>query len=167
MPFDAVQARQEYRVQMLALQEKIGDTVILSCGMDIVEFKNTWPRMVWSGGVDGVDLMERGTADQVREEVRRHIVETRALETGGMFVASSSEINPPIPPENFRAMVEEFEAKYPGTMFSIVRFLKEAKELGGNKAKGKKLGVCQKCGEATSSRVCKACKMVERIGGKG
>jgi hypothetical protein len=23
-----------------------------------------------------------------------------------MFVASSSEINPPIPPENFRAMVE-------------------------------------------------------------
>jgi len=26
--------------------------------------------------------------------------------TAGMFVASSSEINPPIPPENFRAMVE-------------------------------------------------------------
>jgi len=74
-------------------------------GMDIVELKRTWPHMVWSGGVDGVDLMERGTPEQVRAEVRRHIRETDALHTGGMFVASSSEINPPIPPENFRAMV--------------------------------------------------------------
>ena len=77
-----------------------------NCGMDVVELKRTWPSMVWAGGVDGVDLMERGTPEQVRAEVRRHIIETGALETGGMFVASSSEINPPIPPENFRAMVE-------------------------------------------------------------
>jgi len=77
-----------------------------NCGMDIVELKNTWPRMVWAGGVDGVDLLERGTPAQVTAEVRRHMRETRALKAGGMFVASSSEINPPIPPENFRAMVE-------------------------------------------------------------
>ena len=77
-----------------------------NCGMDIVELKNTWPEMVWAGGVDGVDLMERGTPAQVKAEVHRHIRDTRALDTGGMFVASSSEINPPIPPENFRAMVE-------------------------------------------------------------
>jgi hypothetical protein len=74
-------------------------------GMDIVELKSTWPQMVWAGGVDGVDLMERGTPEQVRAEVRRHILETDALQTGGMMVASSSEINPPIPPGNFRAMV--------------------------------------------------------------
>ncbi|MCX6986337.1 MAG: hypothetical protein NT118_16560, partial [Lentisphaerae bacterium] len=78
----------------------------LNCDMDIVELKNACPEMVWAGGVDGVDLMERGTPEQVKAEVRRHIMETRVLETGGMFVASSSEINPPIPPENFRAMVE-------------------------------------------------------------
>jgi len=77
-----------------------------NCGMDIVELKNAWPELVWAGGVDGVDLMERGTPEMVRSEVRRHIRETRALETGGMFVATSSEINPPISPENFRAMVE-------------------------------------------------------------
>jgi len=77
-----------------------------NCGMDIVELKNAWPEMVWAGGVDGVDLMERGAPEQVRAEVRRQILESRALETGGMFVASSSEINPPIPPENFRAVVE-------------------------------------------------------------
>jgi Uroporphyrinogen decarboxylase (URO-D) len=75
-------------------------------GMDIVELKRTWPGMVWSGGVDGVDLMERGTLEQVRAEVRQQIIGTDALSTGGLFVASSSEINPPIPPESFRAMVE-------------------------------------------------------------
>jgi len=75
-------------------------------GMDIVELKRTWPQMVWSGGVDGVDLMERGTPERVRAEVQRHIRETDALRTGGMFVATSSEINPPIPPGNFRALVE-------------------------------------------------------------
>jgi uroporphyrinogen decarboxylase len=77
-----------------------------NCGMDIVELKQTWPRKVWAGGVDGVDLLERGTPEQVKAEVRRQIRATGAVGTGGMFVASSSEINPPIPPENFRAMVE-------------------------------------------------------------
>ena len=76
------------------------------CGMDIVELKNRWPGMVWAGGIDGVDLMERGSPAEVRDSVHRQIRETGALATGGMFVASSSEINPPIPPANFRAMVE-------------------------------------------------------------
>lgn len=77
-----------------------------NCGMDIVELKQRWPQMVWAGGVDGVDLMERGTPRDVRQEIRRHILETDALNTGGMFVASSSEINPPIPVENFKAMLD-------------------------------------------------------------
>jgi len=74
--------------------------------MDIVELKQQYPEMVWSGGVDGVDLLENGTPEQVREEVHRHIRESSALETGGMMIASSSEINPPVRPENFRAMIE-------------------------------------------------------------
>ena len=74
--------------------------------MDIVALKNTWPRHVWAGGVDGVDLLERGTPAQVALEVRRQIQETYALQTGGMFVGSSSEINPPIKPENYRAMIQ-------------------------------------------------------------
>ena len=83
-----------------------------NCGMDIVELKKTWPEMVWAGGVDGVDLMERGTPDQVRRDVHRHVVETGALKTGGMFIASSSEINPPIKPENFKAMVDAVGEMY-------------------------------------------------------
>jgi Uroporphyrinogen-III decarboxylase len=77
-----------------------------NCGMDIVELKNTWPSMVWAGGVDGVDLLERGIPDEVRLEVQRHILCTGALETGGMFVSSSSEINPTIKSDNFKAVVD-------------------------------------------------------------
>jgi hypothetical protein len=74
-------------------------------GMDIVALKKTWPKLVWAGGIDGVDLMEGGTPDQVRREVRRTILETDALQRGGMFVGTSSEINPPVKPQNFKAMV--------------------------------------------------------------
>ena len=77
-----------------------------SVGMDVVELKNAWPQYVWAGGVDGVDLMERGTPKEVRQEVHRQIIETDALRTGGLFIDSSSEINPPIRPENYRAMID-------------------------------------------------------------
>jgi hypothetical protein len=77
-----------------------------SCGMDVVALVREYPQMVWAGGVDGVDLMERGTPDQVRQTVTAHITETGVLRRGGMLVATSSEINPPIKLENFLAMVE-------------------------------------------------------------
>lgn len=86
-----------------------------NAGMDIVELKNAYPQVTWSGGLDGVDMMERGEPEQVREAVRRHISATNALQTGGMFVATSGEINPPVKPENFRAMVEAVdEFRNPG-----------------------------------------------------
>ncbi len=75
-------------------------------GMDIVALKKTWPQLVWAGGIDGVELMERGTSSQVKCEVRRTILETDALYTGGMLAGTSSEVNPLIKPENFKAMVE-------------------------------------------------------------
>ena len=59
-----------------------------------------------AAGLDGIELMERGTKQQVREEIHRQICETGVLQTGGMFLATSAEINPPVKPENFRAMVE-------------------------------------------------------------
>ena len=77
-----------------------------NCAMDIVALKNTWPGMVWAGGVDGVALMESGSPEDVKKEVRRQISETGALQSGGIFIATSSEINPPIKPENFKAMVD-------------------------------------------------------------
>ena len=77
-----------------------------NCGMEVVELKRTWPEMVWMGGVDGVDLMERGSPEDVRKEVKRHITETGVLHTGGMFIGTSSDMSPMIKPENFKAMVD-------------------------------------------------------------
>jgi hypothetical protein len=77
----------------------------MNAGMDVVELKKQYPEYTWSGGVDGVELMERGTPEEVTAEVCRHITETDVLNTGGMFIASSSEINPPVKAENFTAMV--------------------------------------------------------------
>ncbi len=59
-----------------------------------------------AGGVDGVALMQRGSPEQVRQEVRRQILESGVLRSGGMLVATSSEINPLIPAENFLALVQ-------------------------------------------------------------
>ncbi|NQT92206.1 MAG: hypothetical protein HQ559_05545, partial [Lentisphaerae bacterium] len=75
-------------------------------GMDIVEMKNRYPESIWVGGVDGANLMTFGTPGEVEAEVLREIEQTNALQTGGLFIGSSSEINPPIPPENFKAMVD-------------------------------------------------------------
>lgn len=77
----------------------------MNAGMDVVKLKGQYPKHIWAGGVDGVELMERGTSDNVTAEVCRHIIETDALNTGGMIVASSSEINPPVKTENFSAMI--------------------------------------------------------------
>lgn len=76
-------------------------------GMDIIELKKKYPKVIWAGGLDGVDLMERGSPEEVRREVRRQIEETDALNSGGIFFGTSSEINPMIKPENYKAMIEE------------------------------------------------------------
>jgi len=66
---------------------------------------------------------------------------------------------------DFRSMLDEFEAKYPGTMFSIAKFLQQAKAGIGKEKTGKAL-FCEKCGEPGSQKKCNACKMAERIMGK-
>ena len=76
-----------------------------ACGMDIVGLSRFYPEMLFSGSIDGVDLMERGTPEMVLTEAKRQIKETGALDRGRMFLASSSEINPTIPKENYLAMV--------------------------------------------------------------
>jgi uroporphyrinogen decarboxylase len=76
-----------------------------NCGMDIIELTQLYPQMVWSGGVDGVDIMERGSPDAVYRVVREQIEKTGVLERGGMLLATSSELNPTIPKENYLALL--------------------------------------------------------------
>jgi len=74
-------------------------------GMEVVGLKRDWPQYTWAGGVDGVDLMERGRPEQVRAEVLRQVEQTGVLQRGGVFIGTSSEINPQIKAENYVAMV--------------------------------------------------------------
>ncbi len=68
---------------------------------------------------------------------------------------------------DFREMLKRFEAKYPGTMFSILSFFKQTKpivEKAGARERG--LNACSKCGEPASGKICPVCKMVELINKK-
>jgi len=50
-------------------------------------------------------------------------------------------------------------------MFSIAKFLQQAKAGIGKKETGRIL-FCEECGEPCSQKKCNACKMAERIMGK-
>lgn len=69
-------------------------------------------KLVGRKGFNLIKLQENWMVDEPREEqydfaeVERQIRETGALEAGGIFIGSSSEIDPPIPAENFLAMVK-------------------------------------------------------------
>jgi hypothetical protein len=76
-----------------------------NCGMDIIELTQLYPQMVWSGSVDGTYLMEFGSPDDVYRAVREQIEKTRVLERGGMLLATSSELNPTTPKENYLALL--------------------------------------------------------------
>ena len=77
-----------------------------ACGMHIEELAKEWQGVFWAGGVDGTNIMERGTAEETAEEVRSVINGTDVLNSGGIFLGTASEINPPIKPGNFLAMLE-------------------------------------------------------------
>jgi len=114
-------------------------------GMDIVELKNSWTDLVWAGGVNGIDLLERGTSYQVKAEAQRYIWETKTLEKGCIFVASSSAITPPIPPANFRAMVERVWECKRGSGAPFVLLRKFVDEYGLLKVVPEKIYSGKKC----------------------
>lgn len=71
--------------------------------------------------------------------------------------------------EAFRGQVKDFlndvEAKHPGTKLAVLSsFFKLQKQLPNPEKI--RIGSCEKCGEHSSSKKCKACKYVEELGGK-
>ncbi len=73
---------------------------------------STWARSLksgsrftfWGGGVDTQYVLPRGTAAQVKDEVRRRIDD---LAPGGGFVFSTvHNVQSDVPPENYMAMWE-------------------------------------------------------------
>jgi uroporphyrinogen decarboxylase len=104
-----------------ALREILGDLIdsgvdILNpvqrsaAGMDLYALKREFGRDVvfWGGGVDTQGILDRGTPQEVRDNVRQAI---DALAPGGGFVfATVHNIQPNVPPENVMAMWETLDA---------------------------------------------------------
>ena len=68
---------------------------------------------------------------------------------------------------DFRAMMDDFEAKYPGTLFSVMRFFQQTKQCAlRSESGGAKIMACEKCGEPCSGKVCRVCAQIEMLGAK-
>jgi len=74
--------------------------------MDPFELKREFGRdlVFWGGGVDTQYILGRGTAAEIRDNVRRNV---EALAPGGGFVfAAVHDVQADVPPENVMAMWE-------------------------------------------------------------
>jgi len=81
--------------------------------MDTKKLKDEFGRDMtfWGGGCDTQKVLCNGSAEQVKEEVKRRISD---LAPGGGFVFTQvHNIQPDVPPENIMAMIEAFN-KYRG-----------------------------------------------------
>ncbi|MBN2560807.1 MAG: hypothetical protein JXQ75_07750 [Phycisphaerae bacterium] len=77
------------------------------CGgaFDIYELqRSTRGRLALWGNIDLAGVLSRGTPDDVRRDVREHIL--RLGPAGGYVCGSSHEISDSVPPENFEALVQ-------------------------------------------------------------
>ena len=68
----------------------------------------------------------------------------------------------------FREMLDDFEKRFPGTKYSIVRFFESAKsKLPKKKGEKRDLAACGRCGEPTERELCGACLQIEKVLNKG
>ena len=68
----------------------------------------------------------------------------------------------------FREMLNNFENRFPGTLFSTLRFNEQLKDnLKVSKEKKKefseKLKACSKCGEPTEKKFCNTCELIAKL----
>jgi uncharacterized protein (TIGR00269 family) len=71
----------------------------------------------------------------------------------------------------YREMLNNFENRFPGTLFSILRFFENLKPFIMPDKKKKKdferqLKKCSNCGEPTEKEICKTCEMLKKLKSK-
>ncbi len=88
--------------------EVLNPVQVAAAGMDTRELKREYGRDIafWGGGVDTQHVLPRGSAEEVRDEVRRRIDD---LSPGGGFVFGTvHNIQGDVPPENIMTMWETY-----------------------------------------------------------
>ncbi len=63
---------------------------------------------------------------------------------------------------DIRNILDDFENKYPGTKFSVLRGYDRMLPLLKKGFGAESLGACLKCGEPTSGKICKVCQVLSR-----
>ena len=74
----------------------------VAAGMDPVELRNRWPRLLLFGGIGHSSLLAHGTPAEVAAATRRAITGA----SPGYFVGSDTELGDDIPLDNIRAMFD-------------------------------------------------------------
>ena len=77
-------------------------------GMDVLEVKKKFPRLVCWGGMDCGRLLTFGTPQEIADETKRVLDGCR--EVGGLIFGSSNAIHSAIPTANYLAMIEAARA---------------------------------------------------------
>ncbi|MHC1610240.1 MAG: TIGR00269 family protein [Candidatus Methanospirareceae archaeon] len=65
-----------------------------------------------------------------------------------------------------KKMLNEFERRYPGTKYSVMRGYERLSELLRRAQPERKLLECERCGDASASSICKACEIIEEMKGE-
>jgi len=89
--------------------EVLNPVQISAAGMDPCELKRDFGRDIcfWGGGIDTQHVLQRGSPQEIRDEVRRNI---EALAPGGGFIFSPVHIiQANVPPENIVVMWETLQ----------------------------------------------------------
>jgi len=84
-----------------------------SAGMRLADVRRAFPNLVLWGNIDCAKTLVFGSAEDVRREVARNILD--AAPTGGYILGSSNTIHPNVPARNFLAMLRAARdfGKYP------------------------------------------------------
>jgi uncharacterized protein (TIGR00269 family) len=73
----------------------------------------------------------------------------------------------PYAPRSFRftvkKMLNEFERKHAGTKYSVMRGYERLSAFLPGAQPERTLARCERCGEASASRICKACEIIEKM----
>jgi uroporphyrinogen decarboxylase len=95
----------EEKPEYIAKEAELGvDIVGVGPFIDIAEAKKAAPTKPISGNLDPVNVLQNGTADEVRKESKRIV---RTGKEGDRFIFASGEMVPrDTPEENMRAMIE-------------------------------------------------------------
>lgn len=76
-------------------------------GMDIVEVRKRYPKLVLIGGIDCSQLLPYGTYSEIKKEISRIVNEIGAL--GGIMLGSTTEIHSAISLDNLRCMIDNIK----------------------------------------------------------